>query len=221
MVANIFGSSPVEPLEQHVDTVYQCASQLPLLVSAAIDGSWDKAQTHRDEICRLERQADQQMISIRKQLARNLFMPVRRDDLLGLLMEQDLIANRAEAVADILVARRATIPATIADDYREFVLCNVEAAALARKSVRELDELFTTGFRGAEARLVETMIDELNALETRASEQAASLRSGLYALEGDLPPVDVMFLYRIFELTGEIARMAERVGRRLEVLLAR
>ena len=221
MVANIFGSSPVEPLEQHVDTVYQCASQLPLLVSSAIDGAWDKASEYRDEIRRLERQADEQMIAIRKQLARNLFMPVRRDDLLGLLMEQDLMANRAEAVADILVARRAAIPAAIAADYRRFVQHVVEAAALARKSVRELDELFTTGFRGAEAKLVETMIDELNALETQAGDQAAALRSGLFALESELPPVNVMFLYRIVELTEEIARRAERVGRRLEVLLAR
>ena len=35
-----------------------------------------------------------------------------------------------------------------------------------------------------------------------------------------LEPVDVIFLYRVIELTGEIADMAERVGRRLELLLS-
>jgi uncharacterized protein Yka (UPF0111/DUF47 family) len=39
------------------------------------------------------------------------------------------------------------------------------------------------------------------------------------AVEKDLPPIDVMFLYRIIEETGDISDMAERIGRRLEVLL--
>jgi uncharacterized protein Yka (UPF0111/DUF47 family) len=45
------------------------------------------------------------------------------------------------------------------------------------------------------------------------------IRARLFALEKDLPPVEVMFLYRVIELVGEIADMAERVGRRLELLL--
>ena len=32
--------------------------------------------------------------------------------------------------------------------------------------------------------------------------------------------VDAMFMYKVIELTGEIADMAERVGRRLELLLS-
>jgi uncharacterized protein Yka (UPF0111/DUF47 family) len=35
-----------------------------------------------------------------------------------------------------------------------------------------------------------------------------------------MEPVHVIFLYRVIELTGEIADMAERVGRRLELLLS-
>jgi len=43
----------------------------------------------------------------------------------------------------------------------------------------------------------------------------------LFDIEKQLPPIDVMFLYRIIELTGDIGDMAERVGRRLELMLAR
>ena len=39
-------------------------------------------------------------------------------------------------------------------------------------------------------------------------------------LENSMKPVDTMFLYKVIELTGEIADMAERVGRRLELLLS-
>jgi hypothetical protein len=86
--------------------------------------------------------------------------------------------------------------------------------------VRELDELFTAGFRGAEVSLVSSMIEELDQIETDTDDRQAELRAALYAVEGNLKPVDVMFLYRIIELTGEIADMAERVGRRLELLLS-
>ena len=47
-----------------------------------------------------------------------------------------------------------------------------------------------------------------------------SVRDSLFQIESDLPPVETMFLYRVIEHTGEIGDMAERVGRRLEVLLA-
>ena len=97
---------------------------------------------------------------------------------------------------------------------------NVDAAKQARKSVRELDELFTTGFRGAEAALVESLVDELDQIETETDDLQAELRSALFEVEGDLEPVNVIFLYQVIELTGEIADMAERVGRRLELLLS-
>jgi len=113
-----------------------------------------------------------------------------------------------------------SIPAPIADDYLVFVQRNIDAAKQARKSVRELDELFTTGFRGAEVNLVSSMIEDLDRIETDTDDRQAALRAQLFAVERSLEPVNVMFLYRIIELTGEIADMAERVGRRLELLLS-
>ena len=46
------------------------------------------------------------------------------------------------------------------------------------------------------------------------------MRGSLFELEGELDPVHVIFLYQVIELTGEVADMAERVGRRLELLLS-
>jgi len=96
----------------------------------------------------------------------------------------------------------------------------VDAAKQARKSVRELDELFTAGFRGAEVELVTALIDKLDQIETDTDDKQAALRAAVYAIEETLNPVDAVFLYQVIELTGEIADMAERVGRRLELLLS-
>ncbi len=57
-------------------------------------------------------------------------------------------------------------------------------------------------------------------IETDTDEKQAALRSSLYEIEKTLDPIDAMFMYQVIELTGEIADMAERVGRRLELLLS-
>jgi hypothetical protein len=147
-------------------------------------------------------------------------MPVPRQDLLELLLVQDKMANRTKDVSGLVLGRKMKIPAAIADDFLEFVSRNVDAAKQARKSVRELDELFTSGFRGAEVSLVESLIEELDQIETDTDDRQAALRAALFEIEDELEPVNVMFLYRVIELTGEIADMAERVGRRLELLLS-
>jgi hypothetical protein len=112
------------------------------------------------------------------------------------------------------------IPKEIAPQFLEFVDRNIDAAKQARKSVRELDELFTAGFKGAEVSLVADMIEELDRIETHTDEQQTILRSAVFEIEKTLDPIDAIFLYEVIQLTGEIADMAERVGRRLELLLS-
>jgi predicted phosphate transport protein (TIGR00153 family) len=220
VLANIFGSSPVRPLEKHIGISYSCAKQLHGFFAAAIKGDWEKAAVVRAEIERLEHEADDLKKKIRLGLPKSLFMPVPREDLLELLLVQDKIANRTKDVSGIVLGRKLPIPADIADQFLEFVDRNVDAAKQARKSVRELDELFTAGFRGAEVELVTALIEELDQIETDTDDKQAALRAAVYEIEETLNPVDAVFLYKVIELTGEIADMAERVGRRLELLLS-
>ena len=107
-----------------------------------------------------------------------------------------------------------------ADDGRADRSRNIDAAKKARKSIRELDELFETGFRGAEADLVISLVEELDAIENDTDEMQAQLRTKLFKIEKDMSPVDVMFLYQVIELVGDIGDVAERIGRRLELLLS-
>ena len=58
MLANIFGASPVVPLEQHVGIAYSCAKELRPFFAAVVSGDWDKAADARAEIERYEHEAD-------------------------------------------------------------------------------------------------------------------------------------------------------------------
>ena len=220
MLANIFGTSPVMPLEKHVNIAYQATKALGVFFEAVVSKDWDAVASARESINDLEHEADDLKKEIRLHLPRSLFMPVPREDLLELLLVQDKMANRAKDISGIVVGRHIEIPPEIADEFLDYVQRNIDAAKQARKSVRELDELFTSGFRGAEANLVEELVNELDRIETDTDDRQVSLRRSLFEIEKGLNPVDVMFLYKIIEMTGSIADMAERVGRRLELLLS-
>jgi len=220
MLANVFGSSPVQPLEKHIGIAYSCAKQLHPFFSGVVSGNWKKAAKARDQIEKLEHEADDLKKEIRLHLPKSLFMPVPRQDLLELLLVQDKIANRTKDVSGLVIGRKMQIPAAISERFLVFVDRNIDAAKQARKSVRELDELFTAGFRGAEVNLVEQLIEELDRIETDTDDKQAELRADLFEIEKTLDPVDAVFMYQVIELTGEIADMAERVGRRLELLLS-
>lgn len=220
VLASLFGASPVQPLEKHIDIAYQSTKLLIPFFEAVIAGEWDKAVEIRARIVGYENEADDLKKQIRLGLPKSLFMPVPREDLLELLLVQDKIANRAKDVSGLVLGRKMQIPAVMATDFMSFIRRTVDAAKQARKSVRELDELYATGFRGAEVNLVTNMIEELDRIETETDELQIRVRASLFAVESTLDPVNVVFLYRVIELTGEIGDMAERVGRRLELLLS-
>ncbi len=219
-LANIFGSSPVDPLEKHIDIVYRCAKKLRPFFAAVIDGDEERMAECRLQIEALEHEADDLKKDIRMHMPKSLFMPVPREDLLELLLVQDKIANRAKDASGVVMGRNMRIPASIAEKFKEFVDSSIDAAKQARKSVRELDELFTAGFKGAEVSLVAELIEELDKMETETDQKQTEIRSALFEIEKTLDPIDAMFLYEVIQLIGEIADMAERVGRRLELLLS-
>ena len=84
-----------------------------------------------------------------------------------------------------------------------------------------MDELVAAGFRGNEVTRVKKMIGELHVIEDETDKIQIKLRAELYKIEKDLPPVDVMFIYKIIEWTGDLADNAQSTGNRLQLMLAK
>ena len=109
----------------------------------------------------------------------------------------------------------------IAKDYTGFLQRCIDACEQACIAINELDELLEAGFTGNEVKLVENMIVTLDDIEHDTDDMQIAIRKKLFAIENDLPPVEVMFLYKIIEWTGQLADDAEIVGGRLQLLLAK
>ena len=220
-IFKMFGRSPIKPLQEHMNTVHDCASALLPFFHAVLEGDWEKASLQQQAIANLEKKADQLKKDLRLHLPSGLFMPVPRTDVLEILGLQDRIANKAEDIAGLILGRQLQIPEAIAQPFLQFVERSIDASKQARIAINELDELLETGFSGSEVTLVEEMINKLDEIERDTDEMQIVIRRKLFSIEKELSPIDVMFLYKIIEWTGELADRAETVGAQLEVLLAR
>ncbi len=216
----VFAKSPLKPLEDHINIVYKCSRSLLPFFEAVFAEEWTAAETIQKEISTLERQADTIKRELRISLPSGIFMPIQRQDVLDLLTHQDKIANKAKDISGRVVGRRLVIPSELRDEFMEYLKRCLQATGQARKVINELDELLETGFKGREVRLVENMIEELDRIEDDTDKLQISLRQHLLRIESTLNPVDVMFLYNIIEWVGELADISERVGSRLELMLA-
>lgn len=220
-LSNIFGKSPFQAVQVHMSLGVEAAEMTLDLLRQAEAGNWTEVERLREEISRIEARADDVKSNIRSQLPRGFLLPVARADLLDLLTRQDKLANRAEDIAGLIAGRQLQFPPEIQAQASEYADVCVDTARLAGAVVKELDELLVSGFSGREASQVIAMIEAVEARERHSDRLQAQLRRALFAIEDDLPPVGVMFLYRLFELLADFADISERVAHRIQMMLAK
>ena len=216
---NLFRSSPVKPMQEHMRIVVACARKMPALIEAMIAGDMDRVRSVRTEIDELEHEADRMKNEIRAHLPRRLLMAVDRRDMLEILDAQDSIADTAQDVAGLADQRAMTVPETLADPLRELVAKVVATCEQAELVINELDELVETGFKGREVGRVEEMIESLGRIETDTDAIAENLARRLFAIEPELG-VGTIFWYELIGWIADAADYAERVGNRLRLLIA-
>ena len=219
--SRIFGNSPVSPLQKHIEKVVLCVEELIPYFDAVIKNDWGKAEKIQNNLAELENDADEIKNLLRMKLPSSLFMPMDRRDVLDVLQLQDKIANKAKDIAGLVLGRKMSLPESICNTYIQFLNRCVDATRQTQNAINELDELVAAGFRGNEVTRVKKMIEELHVIEDETDKIQIKLRAELYKIEKDLPPVDVMFIYKIIEWTGDLADNAQSTGNRLQLMLAK
>ena len=208
-------------MQEHMDIVTRCVHLLNPFFVAVLKQAHANAKDVYREIGKLENSADALKKKLRLQMPKGLFMPVERRDLLELLLVQDKAANQAKDIAGLTVGRKMIFPEKVAEMLPDYVARCVDACAQAETVIDELDELVETGFAGKEIKIVMSIIHELDRIEKDTDKMQIKIRAALMKIETDLPPVDVIFYYKIIEGIGEVADIAQRVGSRVELMLAK
>ena len=220
-ILGLFAQSPLKPLQKHSRKVTECSELLEPFFEATFNQDWEEAEKVRAQIINLELRADALKREIRLKLPRGLFLPVERTDLLELVTQLDKLANYSRDISGRILGRQLLVPEQMQDSFKKFLSRSLDACRQVRKVLEELDELLETGFRGRELKFVNNMILELDKVEDDTDQLQVVLRKTLLGLEKDLNPIDVMFLYKCIERISILAEQAQRVGSRIELMLAR
>ncbi|MFU8838310.1 MAG: TIGR00153 family protein [Thiohalomonadaceae bacterium] len=220
-IFSMFGSSPIRPMQQHMAKVQACATQLIPFFEAVNAEDWAEARRIQRTIAEMEESADQLKRQLRMSLPSGLMMAMSRRDLLQVLTMQDRIANKSKDIAGLMMGRQMRFPPNMGSMMMAFVQRCIDAITQAQIAINELDELLETGFRGREVSLVESMVTKLDEIESDTDKLQVVVRDAMFALEKELHPVDVMFMYQVIDWIGDLGNLAQRVGSRLEIMLAR
>ena len=220
-ISNIFGVSPIKPIQNHMSEVINCVSKLEDFLNATFADDWVTAAEVFDQISEAEQTADKLKKEFRMHMPKSLFMPVSRGDLLSIITQQDNIANLTKDICGIILGRQMAIPKALHGDFIGFVGSSTVTCEKAHGAINELDELLETGFAGSEVKFVQKLIRELAAQEQKVDKKELKLRKKLFNLEADLPPVNVIFMYNIIDQIGALADTAEMIGNQVELLLAK
>jgi len=203
-----------------MEQVTTCAKEVPALFEALIVGDREALLEQQKKIAELESGADKIKNDLRQHLPRKLFMPVDRRDLLEILDLQDTIADVAEDLGDILIARNWVVPSEMKGPLTGFVAKAVETAVAANTVMNQLDELVEVGFAGPDVDKALVKIREVLDLEEESDELELTVTKYLFDHEEELGAVSVILWLRIFELIGDLADYPKKVCNRLRLLIA-
>jgi len=219
LIGNLFGRSPVRPMQQHMSVAVDCARAVLPLVEDMVAGRTENLPSRREEIDRLEHEADDIKHEIRSRLPRRLLLAMERRDLLEILDFQDSIADMAQDIAGLADQRSMTVPEGLGESFLDLTRRVIAACELAHAIIDKLDQLVETGFAGREVARVEAMIEELSRLESETDELAERLHRKLFEREAELG-ISTVFWYDIISWIERMADHADRVGSRLRLLVA-
>ena len=158
---NLFGKSPIKPLQQHIKTVVACARELKPFMQSTFDNDWQQAESCYQAIRNKEHDADDLKKHIRLNLPRSFFMPIARNDLLTLVSRQDKIANTTKDIAGLMLGRGFPFPSSLEKEVMAFVEAAIATAVSTEVIIDELDELFGAGFSGPELELAKKQVVDL------------------------------------------------------------
>jgi len=219
LIANLFGQSPIRPMQEHMRAAVECARQIQPLFEEMVAGDKAAVTARRQKIDRLEHEADRIKNEIRSNLPKRMFLAVERRDMLEILDYQDSIADVAQDIAELADMRGMVVPKELASAFLDLVRRVVSACEQAERVINELDELVETGFRGRQVARVDEMIEELSRMESDTDELEERVQRLLFGIEDELG-ISTIFWYKLIYYVGGMADFAERVGNRLRLFTA-
>ena len=221
-LSSLVRKSPFKPIQEHMRAVFTCICALPPLFEALFAKDRESLLKAAEHLRTLESEADAIKNTFRLNMPKTLLLPVDREDLLGLISDQDRLADTCEEIGKTFSYRDMSVPAELKAHLDELLEGTIEICGEAGRMVEELDELLEVGFGGnRELEKVSGLISGVRKSEHNIDNMLNKTRRALFSIEEEVGAVDALFWYKIIELVGNISDQAENIADRLLLFLSR
>lgn len=216
---SMFMTSPFQGLQEHAEKVQECAWAFQQAIECHISDKCLRFDELREEVIRLESEADAIKRRIRGHLPIGTLMPVSKFQLFRYLREQDGVLDSVEDVLDWISYRpHAGIPAEVEKDFLLLVDAVIDPIEELSKMVQEAREYFRTYNEKQRIRIKE-IVRTLRQQEHEADKIEHTIKTTIFTMNTDA--VTVFHMVRLAEIIGSIADHAENAGDMMRAMLAK
>lgn len=220
MLWNLITKNPFGLVRNHMEKTQSCVQKTKDIFEAVFAGDKEKVLLLAREISKIEHECDLIKRELRSQVAKSIFLPIDRRDLLQVLSNMDSIANSAEDVGVLLTMRWMTMPESLRPSFELFLNRAIEVVMESATVIFALDRLLEAGFSGPDAEEVMSRIDYIDRLEHEADKAQDQLGKKLFEIEDQLSPAALIMWIKIIERVGRLSDSAERMMDHIRLMLA-
>jgi len=215
-----FMASPFDSLQEHAEKVKVCAWTFQQAIECHVSSKCETFEELRQEVSKLESEADAIKQNIRGHLPKGTLLPVDKFELFRYLREQDQVLDSMEDALDLIsYMSEPGIPGKLEKKFFLLVDAVIDPVEALSKMVAEARKYFRN-FSDEQRDVVKDIIRDLRRKEREADELEKSLKLKIFHLK-KTDPVTVFYLVRLTETMGYIADHAENAGDMMRAMIAR
>ncbi len=216
---SVFLPSPFDGLLEHSEKVKECGWAFQQAIECYTSEQCKAFEEYRQEVDKLESEADAIKRRIRGHITIRTRMPVSKFQIFLYLSEQDKVLDSVEEALDWLSFRMMPgINEALKKDLFKLVDAVLEPIEDLSRMVVEAKKYFET-YSDKQREIVKEIINNLRKREHEADEIERELKHKIFSIETD--PTGVLHGVRLAELISSVADHAENAGDMMRALIAR
>jgi predicted phosphate transport protein (TIGR00153 family) len=216
---SMFVTSPFKGIQEHAEIVKECAWTFQQAMECYVSNKCQTFEALRNQVDKLESEADTVKRRIRGHLPIGTLMPVSKFQLFRYLREQDGVLDAVEDALDWVSYRtRPGIPAELEKDFFLLIDAVVEPIEELSKMVRAARGYFQN-YNETQRILVKNIIRNLRRYEHHADKCEDEFKRRVFLHEANT--TSVFHMIRLAEFVGSIADHAENAGDMMRAMLSK
>jgi predicted phosphate transport protein (TIGR00153 family) len=216
---SLFMTSPFDGLLEHAEKVKECAWAFQQAMECHASAKCENFDEYRQEVDKLESEADTIKRRIRGHIPKGTRMPVSKSELFMYLREADKVLDSVQDALDWLSFRMTPgIPEPLQKSLFLLVDSVIEPLEELSRMTAEAKKYFES-YSDKQRNIVKNIIHNLRKSEHEADILEDELKFKIFSMEKD--PISVFHMIKLAETIGSIADHAENAGDMMRAMIAR